>query len=289
MFKKNNPYQLTVVIATLGGETLTSTIKYLNEGVIVPDEILICIPKEESSNLEDKIGENVKVIITSCRGQVAQRAIGFANATHPLVMQIDDDVIVDKHCIEFLVKTIKLYGSDTSVSPALINISNNESFYQMPKNILLLKIYYWILNGVQGYRPGCITRAGTNVGVDHKIFDSKIINVEWLPGGCVLHNKKNLILENFYPYKGKAYSEDLFHSYYLKNKNIQLMVCTEAQCYINNDDIIGNYSFKEFVNYIKADFRARNNFIKLESKSLLRMYIFYFIFIIRNIARRLKF
>jgi hypothetical protein len=283
-----NFYPLSVVIATLGGDTLYTTITHLNQGVIVPAEILICIPEEESRCLEIKFAENVKVCKTACRGQVEQRAAGFASASHPFVMQVDDDVIVDAHCIEYLLSTINSVGMGTAVAPALINKSNGESFYRTPKNHWLLNIYYWFINGASGYKPGCITRAGTNVGVDHKVFEPAIVEVEWLPGGCVLHLKKNLILENFYPFKGKAYSEDLIHSFYLKQKNIKLIVCTSAYCYIDNVCILGNLSFQQFIDYLKADFKARNYLVQLESRSPLRMYLYYMILILRNIAKRSK-
>ena len=35
-----------------------------------------------------------------------------------------------------------------------------------------------------------------------------------------MHFKKNLVLKNYFPFKGKAYSEDLFHSIELKKKKL---------------------------------------------------------------------
>ncbi len=39
---------LSVVIATLGGDSLEKTIDHLNVGTITPFEILICIPTEDA-------------------------------------------------------------------------------------------------------------------------------------------------------------------------------------------------------------------------------------------------
>src|SRR2546425_9108646 len=96
------PYPMTVVIATLGGSSLKGTIETLNRGSVVPDEILVCISTNEAPRVSDFSFPNVKVLVTNCRGQVAQRAIGFQNASHEVVMQLDDDVHVDANCIEHL-------------------------------------------------------------------------------------------------------------------------------------------------------------------------------------------
>ena len=53
------------------------------------------------------------------------------------------------------------------------------------------------------------------------MFEKKknLHEVEWLPGGCILHSKKNLIKKNYFNFKyKKAYCEDLIHSYFLKKK-----------------------------------------------------------------------
>ena len=62
---KQELYPLSVVIATLGGETLADTISYLNSGEKIPAEILVCIPEEDSSCAESLSMKNVKIIKTS--------------------------------------------------------------------------------------------------------------------------------------------------------------------------------------------------------------------------------
>ena len=59
---KQELYPLSVVIATLGGETLADTISYLNSGEKIPAEILVCIPEEDSSCAESLSMKNVKII-----------------------------------------------------------------------------------------------------------------------------------------------------------------------------------------------------------------------------------
>ena len=53
-------YPMTVVIATLGGDTLKGTIETINKGTIVPDEILICIPGNEAYKVQNLSFQNVE-------------------------------------------------------------------------------------------------------------------------------------------------------------------------------------------------------------------------------------
>ena len=74
---------VSVVIPTLGGESLFKTVDYLNEGSMIPDEILVCIPDDQFYRAESLSHENVRVIKTTFYGQVAQRATGFQQAKTP--------------------------------------------------------------------------------------------------------------------------------------------------------------------------------------------------------------
>ena len=67
---------VSVVIATLGGDVLKKTIALLNQGEGWPAEILSCIPEADATNADYVAAiENVHVIKTPCRGQVAQREV----------------------------------------------------------------------------------------------------------------------------------------------------------------------------------------------------------------------
>ena len=97
---------VSVVIATLGKTNLKETIESLNNGSLAPKEILICIPKEYSTNLKYLNYPNTKIIRTTVLGQVAQRAVGFQNAKFSYVLQLDDDVKLDLYCLEKLLETV---------------------------------------------------------------------------------------------------------------------------------------------------------------------------------------
>ena len=69
----------------------------------------------------------------------------------------------------------------------------------------------------------------TNFGVDPSFMKSDLIETDWLPGGCILHLKNNLVMFDYYPFKGKAFCEDLIHSHFLKKKN-KLFITKKAIC-----------------------------------------------------------
>lgn len=280
-------YSLSVVIATLGGDTLSGTIEQLNRGTVVPTEILICIPEQESPRVENLVFRNVKIIRTVCRGQVAQRTFGFQLARYEFVLQLDDDLLVDKHCVEKLVNTLIANGGRVAAAPALLEANNGLSIYHEPENRTLLRIYYWIVNGSRGYEPGIISKAGTCIGVDPALTHKAITQVEWLPGGCVMHHRNNLIFDNYYLFDGKAYCEDLFHSYYLSQKGLKLFVNIAARCYIMRDV---NYqsSISGYLAAMYADFIVRKYFVRLCKKSIVRMYFHYLVLLFWNLRKRLK-
>jgi len=266
---------MTVVIATLGGPSLIGTIEALLRGSIIPDEILICLPATEGKKIENIVFPNVKILLTHCRGQVAQRALGFSNASHSIVMQLDDDLLVDVHCIHHLLKTLEAYGPNISVAPALMNTATGKSIYKKRnKSTLFQKICYWIMNGSDGYQPGKICKSGLAIGVDPENTNGTLFDVEWLAGGCALHYKKNLLLTNFYPFEGKAFCEDLLHSCYFMQFKIKLMIDSSAQCWLEPASL--NYGPFEFLKQLYFDFRARKYIMLLFSRFSFRIYIYYF-------------
>ncbi len=228
-------YQVSVVIPTLGGETLKGTIQQLNRSTLVPKEILVCIPQTHAHRVEDLIIHNVKIIITSFAGQVAQRAYGFTLVEYPFVLQVDDDLEVSETCLSELVTFI---GSkqNIAVAPSLLGQFTGKLSPYMSKpdkySSWIYKSLFWIVNGKKGYQPGRISKAGVNMGFSSEALEP--YEVDWLPGGCTLHLRENLITYNFYPYKGKAFAEDLFQSVILRKNGIKLYHCPAAIVNLDN-------------------------------------------------------
>lgn len=280
---------VTVVIPTLGGTSLMQTITKLNQGTIQPAEILVCIPRADAKKITSAIldTKNVKILETKFRGQVPQRIYGFTHATHDIVMQLDDDIWVDARCIEQLVNTLNTLGPKIAVAPALMNRATGLSVYKkLGKNSFVSSIYYWFMNGTMGYSPGCIDKSGSTVGIDPSLSKTYLNDVEWLPGGCVLHYKKNLILENFWLLSGKAYYEDAVHSCILKSEGIRLVTNSLAKCSLETFNS-SSLKTKDFFTDLYLDYLGRRYFIRRFSRFSFRVYFFYFFKISSYAYRRI--
>jgi glycosyltransferase involved in cell wall biosynthesis len=278
--------KLSVVIATLGGATLESTISSINSGTIIPDEILICIPNKEAKSIQST-AKNVNIINTKVRGQVAQRAFGFKLAKGNYVLQIDDDIILTLNCIEQLIKTISI-NKKYVVAPAMINLETGRSVYARRRyNPVVEKLYGFLMNGRDGYQPGTIDKAGTAVGVNADECKKDLLVVDWLPGGCAMHHRENLILDDFYPFKGKAFGEDVVHSCLLKKNGLTLLLDTRAKCELEIIPIT-EYTFKQFMKILYADYKVRKYLQVLKKNVSVRMYLFYILSVLGFCSKIIK-
>jgi glycosyltransferase involved in cell wall biosynthesis len=279
---------LSVVIATLGGKQLVRTINQLNLGTIVPDEIILCVPKSEFHRVQECSAENVRFLQTDIRGQVAQRAYGFQNASGKFVLQLDDDVILESTCVERLLRTIEEYGLSSAVGASLIDNRNFTSVYKRQNlSPIFQNIYCWLLNGGDQMKAGSIIKSGLNIGWDPDNSNFKCFLVEWLAVGCVLHRKENLVLENFYPFPGKAYCEDLMHSHILESRGISLVVDSTARCFIDAP-IDFNMNLRLFATGLYFDYRARKFYVKSRCLNLTRMHFYYLLRVLKFLYRFLK-
>lgn len=271
---------VSVIIATLGGPTLKGTVETLNRGSLIPAEILICIPLPEASRGIDCLFPNVRILQTSCRGQVAQRAEGFRQAANLYVMQLDDDISVDHACVERLARTLQKFP-DAAVSPTLINSLTNESVYRTDHgNGVFRRIYRWLMNGRDGYREGSILRSGSPIGVVPGRSAGEWQEVEWLAGGCVMHHKANLILENYFPFAGKAFCEDIIHSHLLRQKGVRLLIDSRARCSLDVSSPL-HRNWDAFLQETYDDFIVRRYYMRLSKRAPGRMYLYYFLLIFR--------
>jgi len=265
----NHP--LTVVIPTLGGDSLFRTIEIINSGTVVPKEILVCIPKEEAYRVLSYNLENVRVISTNCKGQVQQRAIGFKESKYNYVMQVDDDIELGENSIEIMIKMLNKLGYGSVIGP---------SFYD-PINLVALHKYDF---GVLGFlkslnasffsaapwgskRMGKVTKIGVAYGVDPALSISDMRQVDWLPGGCVLSFKEDLISDFFFPLPGKAFSEDIIHSLLRTSKNIEHYVATRATAKTTVE--VESFNLRSF----KVELKARLHVVKLLHGNKFRFFV----------------
>jgi glycosyltransferase involved in cell wall biosynthesis len=273
--------KLSVVIPTLGGIQLKDTIEALQNSSIRPMEILICIPNSSELLAEIDLSDNVEIIRTKKKGQVYQRMIGFLAVKGELVLQIDDDIILVKDAIEKLVYCLDSLSGKAAIAPNLLKEGTDQSVFSRNSNTISRRFSDWILNGKSGYKPGVFSLSGVGFDLNFNFNDKtqgKTVS-EWIAGGCILHRSQNLITQDFFPFSGKSYSEDLMHSILLRQNGVKLYVCNNAIAYV------GETPYSDSLIEFYRQYQATKYAVNLQRKGLIRLNLFFFIRLIKIIVR----
>lgn len=282
---------ISIVIPTIGNRDLLSTLVSIEESSIRVDEIIISIPNNvKLYDKSFKMFNNVRVINSDNKGQVVQRIEGFKSTKNEIVVQMDDDIILEKKCLELMYQQIKK-NKKSAISAHFHDIVSKKSIYSKEgnsrfsnffflselnyfKNKFASKIYNKIKNGNTIEQNGDISKSGFETYPDMQKHSEPFIT-GWIPGGCVMHHKSNLVLYNFFPFSGKAYCEDLYHSIALKKNNIKLYYHPNAKAYLKIESVKSN--FTGFVKYLKNDFVIRKQLVEENKLSKTRMIMVYII------------
>jgi len=209
----------------------------MNRGSLVPSEILVCIPEEDAFRVAHLSYSNVRVVKTSSRGQVAQRTTGFEQAQQPMVLQLDDDIYLQEDALQALAEALRRLGHGNAVAPVYYYAEKNCCSHELSDGIYgwLESFFIYVVCGAPWgiKRMGVMTEIGTNYGVDSRHCDSNPFETQWLPGGCVLCFREDLIHDNFFPYTGKTYCEDLIHSFLRTRGGMRHWVIPSVKCLID--------------------------------------------------------
>ena len=275
---------ISVVIATLGGDMLKDTIAHLNQGTGRPAEILICIPETDATNAVcvAEVG-NVHVIKTPCRGQVAQRAVGLEMARHTYVMQFDDDVILPPNTLKVLFDTLIAKGPGNVVAPFFRIQPNGEDGTRYDESFrgFVRSCYSTIVCGAAFGRKrlGRIASSGIGFGVPMSLGSERVIESEWLPGGVALCHKADLIAYNYYPFPGKAFSEDLIHSVLWRRQGCRMWTVLDVSAMI--DVTVESFVWKS----VLGRYRAHAFVAKLAGGSAWRTRLWFVFYCLLNIRK----
>jgi hypothetical protein len=282
-FKDNNKSNITVVIPSLGGSVLFKTIMYLNKGIVRPDLILVCIPKGVSPKFYySKKIPNVKIIYCPFKGQVKQKIFGFSYVKSKYTMQLDDDILVDKNCLKFLLYSAKTKSSKNAFGAVLRSKKNEITNFS--SSSLSEQIKNFIIFGKRYLK----NRTVLNVGVSTNIFDQKNIflsKTEWL-NGILFTNTKNLIKFDYYNLEGKAYNEDVIYSGILRKNLIDLWVNNKAICFEQTESSFHRNEKHSYKYWLKI-YKTRKLIVSLYKGSFLRMIFFMFLEIAKYVSLKL--
>ncbi len=258
---------ISIVIPTLGKSNLRLTLASILNSSIDVLEVIIVIPN--SYNFAFDLAEfsrlNIVTLITNKGGQVYQRSEGFKISKGEFILQLDDDIEFNQFLIEGLVNTSTSLPKSSCISPLLTN-RLGRSVYRDSFD-LLSRLFYALFYFDFLLKEGSINSFGKSIGV---ITKNKIMKAEWLPGGCVLHRRANLILNNYFPFESKAFMEDIYHSYYLQVNGITLYVDTNLNAIIEEpkNELISNRLLSDKLN----EFKIRKHFFLLKGISDMKYY-----------------
>ena len=245
----------TIVIATAIRPTLSLLLETINRSTVLPKEVIISIPKNKKYFLDNSNYQFKIKIISKGVGQVKQRIEGFKVAKTPLCIQMDDDITFEKSFLEKLINSFVKLPYNSALAPSFIVNKTPFSVLISPKPTFA-PLLYFILDGKFKPNYGEISKSGIPFGINpiYSKNDESLVKTSWIPGACVIHRTPNLLTDWKYPYSGKAYAEDLMHSYLLKAKKIELFIERSLILNLELDEStkklnVKNYIFSRFPLY----------------------------------------
>ena len=229
---------LTVVITTLGDDSLTDTLACVKRSTVLPRHIFLCVPRQFAHLVIRHEDDITSIVPTSEMGQVQQRLSGFKNVKTEMVLQLDDDIYFEADSIEKIYLTSLKLGSGFVVGGT---IDRRDAFVRESwGNIdFLVKLRRKCLNVLADAPTGDSCRAGRyskftwfKLVEPNPTFEGYVFS-DIVPGGFCMSWVSDLVLENYYPLNGKAYKEDLVNSCERTKRGIRhvivpsVVICSE--------------------------------------------------------------
>jgi len=230
---------LTVVCASHGGlEKIPCLIKSIGDGSVRPVEVIICGTSDSDlDGLSKKDIErcNVKFVKSDVANQVVQRRKALLNVKTEYVLQLDDDLVLErdtiKHYLSYFLegKSKNKVVCGYTIFPDGCHMSSRTK-EQYLSNIMV-RWFVYLINGLHVPKNMTLLKSG-------RIFPY-VLEVEinpkptWLSSCLMYHKKvaKEFILfsdDNKLSYDKKAYYEDVIFTHHLHLKGYKLLLAKEA-------------------------------------------------------------
>jgi glycosyltransferase involved in cell wall biosynthesis len=229
---RNRPVNIHRLVLSLEHSTLQPT---------------ICVIIDSSDFSYDISSRNFQIIFVTpgVRGQVQQRNYGilllqdFPDIEY--VMFLDDDIVVAPSCLQEAMTAVEKYASlDTAFVGFALNIVNLKKSSHILRRLLL-----------HPPNPGRVSQSAFCSSLSNLDYD---MECEWVLGGAAVWSKKFLSRHlNDYPFKGKAYSEDLYYSSLVRNQ-ARFFALARAKC--RHED---NYEIASVPNSFRVAYREGVN------------------------------
>ena len=270
------------IVKDLSNKWINQINSYTNNGI----NVFLSIPKNKNIDEVYKLGfsEKVKIIKSHSIGQVNQRQFAYKFCKSEFIINMDDDIEFSIEKISILFMQFLNLPEKSCIAP-IMNLTSNP--YNKFKLINFIKNFF--IFSELNPKPGSISKSSFPVPCTSKNFlnNEFFKEVDWLPGGVLLLRRKHLIKEKYFHFSGKAYCEDLIHSYLLKNKNLRLYasnLCSFQTSVLSYRDL----NISNFVSYLHKDFLIRNYFRKLIKNKKIPFIKAYLFLLISYLLTRMK-
>ena len=280
-----NYVNLSLVVASYkGSKRIRTLINSILLGKAIPKEIIIvCVSEEYNKylfNLKKFMNlANIIIIRVKLKNQIFQRQTGLKFAKENYILQLDDDLIVEKNTISLMYNHVSKNHYKKIFCGNLIDKNKNPldkrwlSYY---KNYNIFRFILFVLNGFRKIEPNTIIKSG------RPIPNFKNCNniYQWLNSSLCFHNKA-LNDYKFFNTKGKSYYEDIFTSHSFLQQGYQLIK-------IKSSRLIHPETKQINLNEFISAFKNQKKIVKTFNKSQILMYLDIFVFSFFYIGKIIK-
>jgi hypothetical protein len=124
---------------------------------------------------------------------------------------------------------------------------------------------------------GRIDPSGIPYAIDRAwCSEEDLVKTEWLIGGCVVCRREDLVLDCYYPFEGKAYSEDVIHSILWRQRGVRLWVAPKLEAYTSVA------AHQPTLAELCAEHRARLHVVMMNGGNTLRCRLYFALRILRH-------
>ena len=275
--------RLTIIIPSLLSNIKESWIDQINRFNKEKINIIISVPPDlsKSNKFLNKFDNNILIIRSDKKGQVHQRQYGYKFVKTDYLMNMDDDIFITIKNLRILLNQLQNLPFKSTIVPRLIlyKKDNKKGFLRKFMNFLIYNEF--------SPKPGTITKSTFEVAHNFSINKDKAIeSVDWIPGGISITRRENIIKNDYFKFEGKAYCEDLIHSYLLKKNGIELFISNKS-FYITKLQNYKDLKIQDFMNFINSDLKVRNYYRVQIKNSLMPFLVAYFILIINYFLNKI--
>lgn len=194
---------------------------------------------------------NISYIRSPLSGQVVQRLFAVNHVHSTYILAMDDDIYIPIQQLSDLFSKYKLLIVSFEIPILGVQIVSRSNLVTTSRQLSAFALR--LLSVVEStsvhqlLRPSSLSPLCFNTSHNSCFSDSNTSNVgcyrsDWISGGFFIAPRSVFPSENYYPFQGKAFAEDLILSFLFKRAGSSLFIANSAVAL--TDDILPSYTIK---------------------------------------------